>query len=168
MIGPYCTLFNMKTMKFRTVGESNTEAEQRMKSSSSLPRSVFSLLNVLGETVPLWRGHRISVGRDWGCDGTASQSNSLPALSRYLRPVTNLLYTYDPHRRLVRPWMVADSRFMVTFTGTLRLNIELDLQSLFGLLSRDRHSCTHWLRPLSSPPPSAFGLVYEGAIGQPR
>ncbi len=40
---------------------------------------------------------------------------------------------------------------MVTFNGTLRLNMELDLQSLFRLLSRDRHSCTHWLRPLSSP-----------------
>jgi hypothetical protein len=41
-----------------------------------------------------------------------------------------------------------------------RLNIELVLQSLFGLL------CTAvliWLRPLP-----AFGLKYEGAIGPPR
>ncbi len=29
-------------------------------------------------------------------------------------------------------------------------------------------SCTHWLRPRNSPPPAAFGLLYEGAIGQPR
>ncbi len=68
-----------------------------MKSSSSLPRSVFSLLNVLGETVPLWRGQRISVGRDWGGGRTASQSYSLPSLSRYLCPVTKFSYlcTYD-------------------------------------------------------------------------
>ncbi len=48
-----------------------------------------------------------------------------------------------------------------------RINIELDLQSL-GSMSRDMHSCSHWLRPrkarnLPSPPPSpAFGLIYEG------
>ncbi len=34
-------------------------------------------------------------------------------------------------------------------------NIELDLQSLFGL---HVHSCTHWLRPSNSP---AFGLIYS-------
>jgi hypothetical protein len=34
-------------------------------------------------------------------------------------------------------------------------------------MSRDVHSCTHWLRP-RNPPPPAFGLVYEGAIGQQR
>ncbi len=28
------------------------------------------------------------------------------------------------------------------------------------------YSCTHWLRPCNPPPP-AFGLIYEGAIGQP-
>ncbi len=27
--------------------------------------------------------------------------------------------------------------------------------------------CTHWLRP-HPPPPPAFGLIYEGAIGQPN
>jgi hypothetical protein len=43
-----------------------------------------------------------------------------------------------------------------------RINIELDLQSLFGL---HVYSCTHWLRPHNSP---AFGLIYVGAIGQPR
>ncbi len=45
------------------------------------------------------------------------------------------------------------------------LNMELDLQSLFGFLVRN---CAHWLRPRNSPPPLAFGLVYEDAIGQPR
>jgi hypothetical protein len=40
-----------------------------------------------------------------------------------------------------------------------RINMELDLQSLFGLRV---HSCIHWLRD------PAFGLIYEGAIGQPR
>ncbi len=28
-------------------------------------------------------------------------------------------------------------------------------------------SCTHWLRP-RNPPTPAFGLIYEGAMGQPR
>ncbi len=41
-----------------------------------------------------------------------------------------------------------------------RLNMELDLLSLFV------HSCTHWLRPRNPPAPHAFGLIYEGAIGQ--
>ncbi len=41
-----------------------------------------------------------------------------------------------------------------------RLNMELSAIHV--------HSCTHWLRPRNAPPPHAFGLVYEGAIGQPR
>jgi hypothetical protein len=47
------------------------------------------------------------------------------------------------------------------------LNMELDLQSLFGL---HVHGCTHWLRPRNLPPPPAFGLIYKVAtgIGQPR
>jgi hypothetical protein len=47
---------------------------------------------------------------------------------------------------------------------THRLNMELDLQILFGL---HVHSCTHWMRPRNSPSPQ-FRLIYEGAIGQPR
>jgi hypothetical protein len=43
--------------------------------------------------------------------------------------------------------------------------MELDLQSLFEL---HVHSCTHWLRPRNLPPPPAFGLMYEGTIGQSR
>ncbi len=30
------------------------------------------------------------------------------------------------------------------------------------------NSCTHWLRPRNSPSSPAFGLIYEGAIGQPK
>ncbi len=30
------------------------------------------------------------------------------------------------------------------------------------------YSCTHWLRTRNSPHPPAFGLIDEGAIGQPR
>jgi hypothetical protein len=45
------------------------------------------------------------------------------------------------------------------------LNMELDLQHLFGL---HVNSCTHWLRPRNTPSPPVFGLSYEGAIGQPR
>jgi hypothetical protein len=54
--------------------------------------------------------------------------------------------------------------FALSLRVTYRLNIELDLRSLFGL---HVHSCTHWLRARNLPPP-AFGLKYEGAIGEPR
>jgi hypothetical protein len=48
-----------------------------------------------------------------------------------------------------------------------RLNMELDLRSLFGL---HVHSCTHWMipRPATPPPSPTFGLIFEVAIGQPR
>jgi hypothetical protein len=55
-----------------------------------------------------------------------------------------------------------------------RLNMEVDFQSLFGLLSRDFYSCTHWLRPRNPPPPThipppPFGLVLRGRYsGQQR
>ncbi len=46
------------------------------------------------------------------------------------------------------------------------LNMELDPQSLFGLL------CTAvligWLKPRNTPPPYAFELKSEGTIGQQR
>ncbi len=42
-----------------------------------------------------------------------------------------------------------------------RLNMELDLQSWLHV-----YSCTPWLRPRNVPP--AFGLIYEGAIDQPK
>jgi hypothetical protein len=41
--------------------------------------------------------------------------------------------------------------------------MELDLQSL-KFIWAPVYSCTHWLRPRNSPPTSAFGLIYEGAI----
>jgi hypothetical protein len=60
--------------------------------------------------------------------------------------------------RMVRPSSLSESG---KYKYNHMLNMELDLQSLFGLRV---HSCTHWLRP----PPHAFGLIYEGAIGHPR
>ncbi len=45
-----------------------------------------------------------------------------------------------------------------------RLDMELDLQSLFGL---HMHSCTHWLRPRNSPLPRIWAQL-QGATGQPR
>ncbi len=51
---------------------------------------------------------------------------------------------------------------------THRLNMGLDLQSLYG---HHVHSCTHWLRPRNrNPPPRIWAhiRIYEGAIGQPR
>ncbi len=45
--------------------------------------------------------------------------------------------------------------------------MELDLQSLFGLLPV--YSCTHFGSDRATPPlPPTFGLIYDGAIGQPR
>jgi hypothetical protein len=54
----------------------------------------------------------------------------------------------------VHPWRVFPQ------SNKNRLNMELDLLSLFGL---HVHSCTHRLRPRIPPP-----RIYEGAIGQPR
>ncbi len=54
-----------------------------------------------------------------------------------------------------------------------RLNMEVDLQSLFGLhvtWGAQLYSLAE-IRPAlpgTLPPPPAFGLVYEGAIGQQR
>jgi hypothetical protein len=45
------------------------------------------------------------------------------------------------------------------------LNMELNLQSLFGL---HVHRCTHWLRPSNTPPPLPHLGSCECAIGQPR
>ncbi len=44
-----------------------------------------------------------------------------------------------------------------------RVNVKLDLVYLGSMCIV--HSCTHWLRSRTTP---AFGLIYEGAIGQPR
>jgi hypothetical protein len=49
---------------------------------------------------------------------------------------------------------------------TAYVKYEVDIQSLFGLLCTA--VCTHCLRPRNSPSPPAFGLKYEGAIGQLR
>ncbi len=46
------------------------------------------------------------------------------------------------------------------------LNMELDLQILFGLLCTAVYSLAETPQPPPSPP--AFGLISEGAIGQPR
>ncbi len=45
------------------------------------------------------------------------------------------------------------------------LNMELDLQSLFGLLCIQLYSLA---AAPQLPPTPAFGIIYEGAIGQPR
>ncbi len=54
--------------------------------------------------------------------------------------------------------------------GRHRLNMELDLQSLFGLhtLSRDVHSCSQLfsLAETTQPPPPHLGSYTRGAMGQ--
>ncbi len=47
-----------------------------------------------------------------------------------------------------------------------RLNMELDLQSLFGLHVHSTAALIGWDPAIPLPP--ALGLLYEGAIGQPR
>jgi hypothetical protein len=47
------------------------------------------------------------------------------------------------------------------------LNMELGLQSLFGLLAR-LYSLAETTQPPPPPPRPASGLIYEGDIGQPR
>ncbi len=60
---------------------------------------------------------------------------------------------------------ISRQSILKVITHNHRLNMKLDLQSLFGLL------CTAVLigwDPTTSPPLPAFGLIYEGAIGQPK
>jgi hypothetical protein len=45
------------------------------------------------------------------------------------------------------------------------LNMEFDLQSLFGL---HVHSCTHWLSPRNSPSHPHLGSYTRALFGQPR
>jgi hypothetical protein len=57
-------------------------------------------------------------------------------------------------------YVLQESPFASVFNH--RLNMELDLRSLFGLL------CTAVLIGWGpATPPPAFGLIYEGSIGQP-
>ncbi len=55
---------------------------------------------------------------------------------------------------------LGQTRISIKVWKAHRLNIELDLQSLFGL---HVHSCTHWLRP-RNPPPPAFGLYTRALL----
>jgi hypothetical protein len=51
---------------------------------------------------------------------------------------------------------------------TSSLNIYPEASHKFGIWA-PVYICTHWLRPRNYPlPPHLFGLIYEGAIGQPR
>ncbi len=67
-----------------------------------------------------------------------------------------------PHLRRYSQKVSSPEKELTVFMVEHRLNMELDLQSLFGL---HVHSCTHWAE--TSHPPE-FGLINEGAIGQLR
>jgi hypothetical protein len=43
-----------------------------------------------------------------------------------------------------------------------RLNMKLDPKVYLGSMSRDMHSCTHWLRPRDSPPLSRIWTRIRG------
>ncbi len=71
--------------------------------------------------------------------------------------------------RSVGPTLREDNKcFAIYLSSTNMLNMELDLQSLLGSMSRDVHRCSHWLRPRNPPSPLAFGLITSGVIGQLR
>jgi hypothetical protein len=55
------------------------------------------------------------------------------------------LVAYHCHKRI----LLFSKTYAETYSCTYMLNMELDLQSLFGLRV---HSCTHWLRPRNPPP----------------
>ncbi len=64
-------------------------------------------------------------------------------------------------------WTITQYTQQHSFQLNHRLIIELDLQSLFGLLV---HSCTHWQRPANPPPPTPHSVItphlgsYTGAL----
>ncbi len=78
-----------------------------------------------------------------------------------------LLHVCMTNRAMCILWTETERtwRFRALIIYYHRLTMELDHQSLFGLRV---HNCPHWLRLRNSPPPPAFGLINEGAIGQPR
>ncbi len=45
-----------------------------------------------------------------------------------------------------------------------RLNMEVDLQVYLGSMSRDVHSCTHWLRPRNPPNPPHLDLYTRALL----
>ncbi len=67
--------------------------------------------------------------------------------------------------KLTISWIICNLFVYKVFNAVYLVKYGLDLQSLFELQG---HSCTHWLRQRNPPPPPAFGLIYEGAIDQPR
>jgi hypothetical protein len=72
---------------------------------------------------------------------------------------------WTDHNQKNKGTEIKGSHLRRTFMHVLLTCLELDLQSLFGLL------CTAvliGLDPVTTPLPLAFGLIYEGAIGQPR
>ncbi len=60
-------------------------------------------------------------------------------------------------------WELTSTRYIV-FELYHRLDMKLDLQSLFGL---HVHSRTHWMRPSNPPPHLGIHRIYKSAIGQP-
>jgi hypothetical protein len=72
-------------------------------------------------------------------------------------------------RKMYYAYFVQEGRpFPESIACNHRLNVELDLQSLFRL---HVHRCTHYSlaeTPQLPRPHLAFELIYEGPIGQPR
>jgi hypothetical protein len=58
----------------------------------------------------------------------------------------------SPQWKLQRYALAGAAQLGSTVKSSHRLNLELNLQSLFGLLCT-LYSCTHWLRPRNTPTP---------------
>ncbi len=82
--------------------------------------------------------------------------------------VVAIWHFYSVMELVLFPWFItvamrqSTSLFFYTFSIWWKLNMELNLQSLFGF---HVHSFTHCLKHRNPP---AVGLINEGAIGQPR
>jgi hypothetical protein len=70
-----------------------------------------------------------------------------------------LLYWSLPKKCLKPGWQARSKITVIPVSNAHWLNMESDLQSLFGLYS---------LAETSHPPPPIWAHIYDGAIGQPR
>jgi hypothetical protein len=81
-------------------------------------------------------------------------SKKIPHLkAAYTKYIPGMSPSPPPHSNLVSKTYVVCTRHM-QFLINHKLNMKLDLQSLFGL---HVHSCTHWLRPRNLTHPMHLG-----------
>jgi hypothetical protein len=94
-------------------------------------------------------------GAGWRCDGGCGGHRHQHA-GRFRREPRRFFRHRSRRNLAVQPL----PRKVLVNTGDHWLNMEFVWAPVY--------SCIHWLRPRNSPPPPAFGPMYEGAIGQPK